>query len=270
MSPNASSMTFSWLKDKPIVAIFAHQNLYATNFVLKKIKIRRGLREVWIKNQVSISCPPQSLHTQNQQPHYVKIHFAFGLNTSLEDIMLIHIQIVKLFIKYQWNKNKFSGIISPPSPNQSDPNVKNEVQVWTVNAKRSSSEQRKEWWTVLCQGLGVFFLDSLGHRGISSTLNWSLFLFDFDLDTRSFFLQVINNSLYLRGFTTTWSRWGNTTGEDIGHSGLDKDVHISVSSIVALHELRTEVKQSCPLNLCRLSDFMLQLSTSAWNIFMTW
>lgn len=48
-------------------------------------------------------------------------------------------------------------------------------------------------------GLGELCLDFLGHRGVSSTLNWSLSLFGFALATHSFYLQVINNSLYLRG-----------------------------------------------------------------------
>lgn len=49
-------------------------------------------------------------------------------------------------------------------------------------------------------GLGEGSLDFLGHRGVSTTLNWSLSLFGFALATHSFYLQVINNSLYLKGF----------------------------------------------------------------------
>lgn len=132
-----------------------------------------------------------------------------------------YLQLLKLF---KFN-NRMSMFISPLTRRQS--NMKYECG--QCHANRSSSEQNKEWWTVLCQlvswvgwgELGVVFLDFLGDAGVSSTFNWSLSLFGFALGTRSSYLQVINNSLYLRGFRRT------VHGEDHGTlKGRTWDSHI--------------------------------------------
>lgn len=139
--------------------------------------------------------------------------------------MLIIIPLIQLS---QWNKIWSSVFISPPAPRQSDPNSAMPKEAGVNKIKNDGLyfvSLSSEWGG---GGLGEVCLDFLGHRGVSSVLNWSLSLFGFALATRSFCLQVINNSLYLRGFTPTWSGREKTRGEDMGHSSLDRNGHDSI------------------------------------------
>lgn len=73
------------------------------------------------------------------------------------------------------------------------------------------------------RGLGEVFLDFLGNRGISTTLNWSLSRFGLALATHSFYLQVIHNNLNLRRLYMDCTR--RHLGGDMKHFKLGMDIN---------------------------------------------